>query len=528
MKVKFPAMEATIGQRTYYACVMKLTAIPKMFTFTDWIEFTPEDREQRVLNKKRIPDIARYILDNEDGYLFSSITASYKCEVQFERVSPDGLGFLEMNFEEANFVVNDGQHRCAAIAHAVRENPALGDESISVLLFPYENRSRVQQMFTDLNKEAVKTSKSLNILFDQRDMQGRVTLEVCEKVPAFHGLVDKDNVSLPARSEKMFTLAALYDANEELLTGKRISDDAFFNELVTTSVDYWTAVSTFMPDWLKVRNREIRPIELRQENISSHSVVLRALGGMGAELMRQFPSDWKNRLADLTTVNWNKSNRDWENVCMVANSVVSNRQARLATKAYVKRKIGLPLSESEQRSIAHLTARNDFVSSVADGGATAIQNSQSIPVLPVPPTRPEGERATGAAPLPTQHELIRPPANSRSYLATSRRRQAIHPTELRIGTVAVRVRKSNQIPVVVANWILEQGQTLPKIDNFVHETNSGFSRSAQTTELNDGSFIEIGDSQDMLIRKGRRLLDACGFRDRRLEVVLEDGTVKVG
>ena len=137
MKIKFPAMEATIGQRTYYACVMKLAVIPKMFTFNvDWIEFTPEEREQRLLNKKRIPDIARYILDNEDGYLFSSITASYKCIPRFEPVSPDGLGYLEMDFEEANFVINDGQHRCAAITQAVRENPALGDESISVLLFP--------------------------------------------------------------------------------------------------------------------------------------------------------------------------------------------------------------------------------------------------------------------------------------------------------------------------------------------------------------------------------------------------------
>ena len=398
MKIKFPAMEGTMGQRTYYACIMQLKVIPKMFTFTvDWIEFKPEEREQRILNKKRIPDIARYILDNEDGYLFSSITASYKCTPRFERISPDGLGFLEMDFEEANFVINDGQHRCAAIAQAVRENPALGDESISVLLFPYENQSRVQQMFTDLNKEVVKTSKSLNILFDQRDMLGKVTLEVCEKVPAFQGLVDKDNVSLPARSEKMFTLAALYDANEELLTGKRTSDDAFFNELVTTSVDFWTAVSTFMPDWRKVRNREIRPIELRQENISSHSVVLRALGGMGAELMRQFPSDWKTRLTNLTTVNWNKTNRDWENVCMVANSVISNRQARLATKAYVKGKIGLPLSESEQRSIAHLTARNDLsagpapipitVPLVVQTPVPVTQNREKLRELPVEVTQ---------------------------------------------------------------------------------------------------------------------------------------------
>jgi len=35
-------------------------------------------------------------------------------------------GFLEMDFEDANFIINDGQHRCAAIAYAIKENPELG------------------------------------------------------------------------------------------------------------------------------------------------------------------------------------------------------------------------------------------------------------------------------------------------------------------------------------------------------------------------------------------------------------------
>ena len=125
MRVSFPAMQGVIGQRTYYACLMKLSAIPKMFTFRDWAEFTPEDREQRILNKNRVPGMAKYIVDNEDGYIFSSITASYKCEVEFKPIGDKGLGVLEMEFEEANFVINDGQHRSAAIAYALKENPAL-------------------------------------------------------------------------------------------------------------------------------------------------------------------------------------------------------------------------------------------------------------------------------------------------------------------------------------------------------------------------------------------------------------------
>jgi len=350
MLVSFPAMQGVIGQRTYYSCLMKLGAIPKMFTFRDWVEFTPEDREQRVLNRKRVPDIAKYILDNEDGYLFSSITASYKCGVSFKPVTDSSpLGTLEMDFEDANFVINDGQHRCAAIAAAIKENPALGEESISVLLFPYESRSRVQQMFSDLNRFVVKTSKSLDILYDKRDPMSLVTLEVCDKVPVFHDQVDKDAVSLPVRSRMLFSLSSIYDANSELLRG--IVETASHHEMVALSVDFWIAVSKAIPAWGKVKAGEWNAMDLRQSSISSHSVVLRAIGGIGGEIMRDFPNDWRGKLLDLTTVNWNKSNRDWENICIVAGSVISNRQARLATKAYLKKHMGLSLTDPERRCL---------------------------------------------------------------------------------------------------------------------------------------------------------------------------------
>ena len=351
MKVSFPAMQGAIGQRTYYACLMKLNAIPKMFTFRDWAEFTAEDREQRILNKKRVPEIAKYMLDNEDGYLFASITASYKCGVEFTPVNGNGLGTLTMEFEDANFVINDGQHRCAAIAAAVKENPALGEETISVLLFPYENRERVQQMFSDLNRFVVKTSKSLDILFDKRDLMARVTLDVTEAVAAFRGLVDKDAVSLPVRSPKLFSLAALYDATEELLAHKGDTDERSQSELVSVATEYWTALSKAIPEWAKVHSGELKALELRQENISSHAVVLRALGAVGSDLVNEDPTGWKGRLLDLKDINWSKKNTDWEGVCIIANSVVSNRQARLATKAYIKMRLGLKLTDTETRSL---------------------------------------------------------------------------------------------------------------------------------------------------------------------------------
>lgn len=350
MNVSFPAMRGKIGSRTFYACLMPMRAIPNLFKFTNWAGFTPEDREQRVLNEKRVPELSDYILENEDNYIFSSITASYKTDLVFDLAPNDNdmdgaIGTLRMKLGD-ELIINDGQHRCAGIAQALEKNPEIGDHTISVLLFPWESKDRVQQMFSDLNRFVQKTSKSLDILYDKRDNISAATLASLEDVPVFRELTDKDNVALRAKSTKLFTLAALYDANRELLKGREKENIIENAHLLT---DYWKTVAEHMPDWDIVLTRHKEAGEVRAEKIASHSTVLRALGGLGYDLMKEDPN-WKARLQALETIDWSKKNTDWEDVCIIANSVVSNRQARIATKSYIKGRMGMELTESEKRS----------------------------------------------------------------------------------------------------------------------------------------------------------------------------------
>ena len=44
------------------------------------------------------------------------------------------LGVLNVDMS-ARFLINDGQHRRAAIEHAMRERPEIGDETIAVVFF---------------------------------------------------------------------------------------------------------------------------------------------------------------------------------------------------------------------------------------------------------------------------------------------------------------------------------------------------------------------------------------------------------
>jgi DNA sulfur modification protein DndB len=347
MEVSVPAMRGKMGTRTYYACLMPLNAVPQFFRFTDWAGISPEDREQRVLNQKRVPDLAAYITENEDDYLFSSITASYKSEPKFEPFAAGAnIGLLKLSLGD-ELIINDGQHRAAGIVQALKDGSvSLKNDTLSVLLFPWESTDRVQQMFSDLNRFVQKTSKSLDILYDKRDDLAAATLAMIERVPTFKELTEKEKVSLETKSTKLFTLAALYDANVDLLKGHEKSD-IMANAMIL--VEYWTEVAKHMPDWSKVLTGQKLAIELRQEKISSHSTVLRALGGLGADLMAL--PDWKSRLLPLDDIDWSKKNPEWENICIVANSVVSNRQARAATKAFIKAKLNLHLTDGEQRSL---------------------------------------------------------------------------------------------------------------------------------------------------------------------------------
>lgn len=339
MKVSFPAMKARMGGREYYCTTMALSEIPRFFRFNDWEAVTPELRAQRVLNESRVPAMAKYVTENEDGYLFSSITCSYNRSPEFEPLSsaaPD-IGQITLDLEAMEFVINDGQHRCAAIATALKECPSLSSDRISVLLFPMENLERMQQMFSDLNRYAQRSSKSLNILYDQRDNLAALTMQIVERVDAFRGMVDMERISIPIRSDKLFTLTTIYDANKELFgKAEAASGSKEFEDLLAKGESFWNHMSHVVEDWKLVAEGKRQSPAVRQEKISTHAVAMRALGGVGRLAFEHCPHSWKEQLDRLRDIDWRKSvgakvNPMWDGVCITAGSVVSNRQARVAT-----------------------------------------------------------------------------------------------------------------------------------------------------------------------------------------------------
>ena len=271
----FPAIRGIQARREYYVSMCPLRLLPKIFLFNEE-ELVPELRAQRTLNKNRIPEIARYISDNPDSYVFSAITASVDADVRFEPLASGAegqrVGQLHIPMS-ARFIINDGQHRRAAIEAALRETPDLADESIAVVFFLDIGLARCQQMFADLNRYAIRPSKSVGVLYDHRDASAKLAKSIVLRCPAFKDMVETERSTLSIRSRKLFTLSSIYFATA-----------AFFNHAPDESVDnrvakavaFWDEVAKQFPEWQLVRERKITAGEVRRDFIHSHGIALQS------------------------------------------------------------------------------------------------------------------------------------------------------------------------------------------------------------------------------------------------------------
>jgi DNA sulfur modification protein DndB len=347
----FPAIRGIQAGREYYVSMCPLRLLSKLFVFDDE-ELVPELRAQRTLNRARIPDLARYVVNNKESYTFSAITASIDGSVKFEPIgSMDTASFRMGTLKvamDAKFVVNDGQHRQAAIRDALLTAPELGDETIAVVFFIDRGLERCQQMFADLNRHAVRPSASLGILYDHRSAAANVAKHLSLTSSVFQNLIETERSSLSKRSRKLFTLSALHFSIIEMLPEKELED---FSGASKKCQEFWELVAAQIPEWTYVRESKMTSGDVRRDFIHSHAIVLQALGRVGKAIYQMSPHDVPNMLKKLRNIDWSRTNAHaWEGRAMVGGSMAKSGQNVTLTSNEIKRVLGLGLGTDEQEA----------------------------------------------------------------------------------------------------------------------------------------------------------------------------------
>ncbi len=339
-----PAVRGHMGTTTYYTANFKMGTVVKLFQFDPeaMSALDVDERRQRALKSARVPEIARYVVDHDD-YIFSSITVSVNAELlDFAPSAEDpDVGLLRVPLE-AEWYINDGQHRVAGIVKALRDKAELKDDTLSVVILPDPELERCQQIFSDLNRTVQKTSASLNVAFDHRSPMNRLTNAVVDRVLLFKDKTDKERVSLSIRSKAFATLSAVRAANGQLIgeiKDENISEGELL-ELTNKVATFWDYATDVVRPWREIAEGSFDPPLARQDYLSSYAIILWAVANAGRTAM-DGGGDWRTAVAKLTSIDWLKSNPDWQGICMAGPEVITRQPTRKATADLLRWKMGL-------------------------------------------------------------------------------------------------------------------------------------------------------------------------------------------
>lgn len=305
------------------------------------------ERFNRIPSFRRFKEIWDYIVRNED-YRFSALTVALGqpgtggldfaplSQVLGLPVDPeaDQIGILKFGLQD-QLVVVDGQHRLGAIQRLMNspeDAATFQNQGIPVVIFPYLSPEACQQLFSDLNRTAKKTSRSLDITYDRRDaINNLVRALVGESegapglVPSFSGLVDFENVTVPTRSPQLLTVSVIYSASEPLIDWY-MKSQGLAGKLRTPEVEAellqpqgevsevlkhaWGGLFDRLPSWKEARTGKWGA-EQRKERLDHISGVVNAYGLFLRDIVEELKGqDWRLALDEgldtIGAVNWRR------------------------------------------------------------------------------------------------------------------------------------------------------------------------------------------------------------------------------
>ena len=344
---KFAAIKGKQSGDDYFTVICEMGLIPKLFLFNE-STIPTELRAQRHINKGRIPEMAKYIVDNPKNYIFSALTASIDGNINFKPLQINGkdseVGELEIS-GDAKLMINDGQHRRAAIEKALGENPELRKDSIAVVFFKDKGLKKSQQMFSDLNRHAIRPATSIARLYDHRDPVAEIIRRVVYETEVFKGVVEMERSTITERSSKLFPFSGIYSASKYLINANEVKN---IEPAVKLLGSFWETVGEQFNNWKGVRIGNLSGTEVRRDYINTHVVILQALGIAGRDLIEKYPDNWKKKLKKLKDIDWQKRNKVWDQRVIVNGRVIKNNKSIMLASNVIKKAIGVSLSAKEK------------------------------------------------------------------------------------------------------------------------------------------------------------------------------------
>ena len=344
----FPALHGKQGEHEYYLLLCPLYLVPRIFLFDE----SPVPREwlpRPSLNSGRVERIAGYLQAHANDYVLAPLVASATTPVEFTATteSIQEIGSVRIPLQTI-LVVQDGQHRRAAIEELLAESHTLLDNTVPVMLFPDPSLKQSPSIFAALNQEYVQQNASRRVAHDVARPLAAVVRRLTEEVPIFQGRIDYEKTTISNRSIALFTMNAVFEATKALLNVSEREDISESQH--DLALRFWTALGDTIPEWQRVIDGNVSPASLRLHYVHAHSVTLLAIGRTGAALIGAHPGDWEMRLDAWHVIDWSRQNPAWNGRAMLQGRMSKKHTSVQLTSNLLKRALDLPLTEKEEES----------------------------------------------------------------------------------------------------------------------------------------------------------------------------------
>ncbi|RRJ22751.1 DGQHR domain-containing protein [Rheinheimera mesophila] len=319
---------AVIGQqsgRPYYIATVPFRMLSRLIDFDTGSVL---ERSQRKTDPGRANAIIRYLLENQkNGFVLPPLVGNVDSEEMYFENSEDRsvTGYLNIPMD-AQIKLMDGQHRATAIIAAIKESPALAQETIAIQLFKWMSVKERQQAFSDINSNAKSVSRSLNLAYNHRDSQLAVLAKEIGYVHAWSGKIDRDRNAANPKLGSLFSYKHVVAASTLLLGLKKAELPA--ESSINFVSRWWNAIAGAV-GW---EEQTIDP-----EKVSNTAVGLMSLSRLGFMVFQAEQSgtsvDLYQIAEKLREIDWNKSSSFWQDVLVSNEKMIVGKNAEQSAAA---------------------------------------------------------------------------------------------------------------------------------------------------------------------------------------------------
>ena len=334
------SLRGIIGDWVYYPCLMKFRDIAERINLAEEIyeSKTLNELVQRELRENRGQEIRAYLIQQEQRFFNSLIVAVYEGDPNWYGITnlrpndkldirkvPDevveSIGFLDLSGGERLFVL-DEQHRLVGIKEAVKENPELGDDELTVIFIAHNTDSagkeKSRRLFTTLNRNSKPVLRGKIIALDEDDTMAIIARRLVVENPMFmeKRILNNATNNIPlSNSTCLTTIGNLYDLlgilftkiyvvskNKRLakikeeLTQTRLSDE-ILGQHYKNACDYFTRLAySFAPLTEFCTASDYSAVVKKYRNPEGGSILFRPIGltiitEIVSTLVKKYPLD---------------------------------------------------------------------------------------------------------------------------------------------------------------------------------------------------------------------------------------------